>query len=102
LERSKIRPGLRAQFDPNYMAPAMAQLKRILTEIFGLSDGVVLRECCASIVTCRPQDLSESQSIPHIDGADPMKIAAGQAFIVTAKPALKPLRRTEKGCMIWR
>jgi len=68
-------PGLRAQFDPNYMAPGMAQLKHILTAIFGLSDGVVLRECCASIVTCRPQDLSESQSIPHIDGADPMKIA---------------------------
>jgi len=68
-------PGLRAPFDPNYMAPAMAGLQQVLAGVFGLSKGVVLRECCASIVTTLPQDLSESQSIPHSDGSDPKQMA---------------------------
>jgi len=68
-------PGLRAPFDPNYMGSAMPLLQKILVDVFGLTKGVVLSKCCASIVTLKPEELRPSQSIPHIDGSDPNQIA---------------------------
>lgn len=68
-------PGLRAPFNPNYMGGAMALLRKILVDVFGFKNGVVLEQCSASIVTLDPDQLSERQSIPHIDGTDPRKMA---------------------------
>ena len=74
-DRSTGFPGLRAPFDPNYMGPAMPGLQAVLTDVFGLSKGVILRECCASIVTVPPADLRPAQCMPHFDGADPKLMA---------------------------
>ena len=68
-------PGVRAQADARYLAPQMPLLTRILTEVFGLSDGAVLVECAFSIVTTPPADLSLIQRLPHFDSTDPKRLA---------------------------
>jgi len=100
LEYSKLStgfPGLRAPFDPNYMGQLMPLLQHILVEIFGLSKGVTLRECCASIVTIKPEDLSVSQCMPHIDGADPMQLALLHYIDAPAKGGTGFYRHKETG-----
>ena len=68
-------PGHRAPIEDAYLAPFSSILKSVLSDVFGLSQGVVIKDCQASMVTTRPEDLSEPQRRPHIDDTDNRLIA---------------------------
>lgn len=68
-------PGHRAKIEEAYLAPISRVLQSVLTDVFGLSQGVVIKDCQASLVTTRPENLSVPQRRPHIDDTDPRLIA---------------------------
>jgi hypothetical protein len=68
-------PGIRCRISSSYLAPRSALLHRILAEQFDLPRGATGESCAFSIVSLRPDQLSEGQRRPHHDSADANLIA---------------------------
>lgn len=68
-------PGHRAPIEEAYLAPISKSLQSVLTDVFGLSNGVIIKDCQASLVTTPPEKLSVQQRRPHIDDTDNRLIA---------------------------
>jgi len=68
-------PGVRAAHAGQYLSERMDLLMRLLSDVFGHSNGADLVECNFSIVTTPPEALTPLQRLPHFDAADPGRIA---------------------------
>ena len=68
-------PGIRCRISSSYLAPRGALLRRILAEHFDLPRGAKGESCAFSIVSLRPEQLSEGQRRPHHDSAEANLIA---------------------------
>lgn len=60
-------PGIRANFNAQYLSERSAILSEIVQNIFGFTRGIKCESCDYSIVTTLPQDLTPPQRIPHYD-----------------------------------
>jgi len=75
-------PGLRRMVAPNeasavmtsYVACFCRTLSNVMGSVYGIRN-FALHSVAFSIVTTPPSDLRPVQSLPHIDGADPMSFA---------------------------
>lgn len=68
-------PGIRAPISTEYFKPVFQPLGKVLRDIFGYSQGAQLQECHFSLTTTADKDLSELQSLPHVDGGHHKKVA---------------------------
>ncbi len=68
-------PGIRCRISSTYMAPRLETLRKVLAEVFDLPGGAKVESCHFSIVSKRPDELSQGQRRPHYDASDPFLIA---------------------------
>lgn len=68
-------PGIRCRVSSTYLAPRLSLLRQILADHFDLPGGAKAESCAFSIVSKRPEDLTEGQRRPHHDSADANLIA---------------------------
>ena len=68
-------PGIRLPCPKEYVFSVHGHLKRLLSEVFQLPGSGVHGQSSYSIVTVRPQDLTDKQRIPHYDIPDRQNIA---------------------------
>ncbi len=68
-------PGVQAPADPSHLQPVAPLLTQIFKEAFDIQNGVSLVQCAYSIVTTADTDLAPIQRLPHVDTADPGRIA---------------------------
>jgi hypothetical protein len=62
-------PGIRCRISSTYLAPRAELLRRVLAEHFDLPRGAKAESCAFSIVSKRPDELTEGQRRPHHDSA---------------------------------
>ncbi|MGV3556421.1 MAG: DUF6445 family protein [Croceibacterium sp.] len=68
-------PGIRSRISSTYLGVRSALLQQVLAECFGLTRGARAESCSFSIVTKRPEELSQGQRRPHYDGSEAGLIA---------------------------
>lgn len=68
-------PGIRSRISSTYLAARTQLLRHVLDEHFELPRGARAESCSFSIVTKRPEELSQGQRRPHYDGAEPNLVA---------------------------
>lgn len=75
IDAGSVYPGVRAPAPPEYAAKLIASTAGIVERIFGAPPEPDLEMCAFSIVSKPSASLRAIQRIPHIDGADPRRIA---------------------------
>ncbi len=68
-------PGIRAPAPPTYLDAARPILATIFGQAFGLTGAARVIDLCFAIVTTPRERLTLEQRIPHIDGAEPGRVA---------------------------
>lgn len=68
-------PGIRALADPSYLDVRRNLMMQIVQQIFGCSRSIHCEVCAFSLVTCREDELTLRQRIPHHDHSDAGRIA---------------------------
>ena len=68
-------PGIRMPCPKEYVYSVHGHLKRLLAEVFQLPDTGVHGQASFSIVTVRPEDLTDKQRIPHYDSPNRQNVA---------------------------
>lgn len=75
IDAGSVYPGVRAPAPTNYVSTLLAETAGIIRQIFGAPPAPDLEMCAFSMVTRAPTALRAIQRIPHVDGADPGRIA---------------------------
>jgi len=68
-------PGVRAPAPATYLNERADLLKRVLIEVFDMTNGAELVESNFSLVTTPPEQLSPIQRLPHFDSLDRGRLA---------------------------
>ena len=71
-------PGIRAKLSKDYVINTLKPLLPYLTKLYKVPQNYTPqpKENYFSLITTPPDELTELQTIPHIDGINPMRIAA--------------------------